>query len=79
MSRFIKHKQESYCKLCSAEIENSQRQKLLRVTIDNQLSSEKHINNICGKIKAKICALSQIAPFIDFKQKTILRNAFLKS
>ena len=79
MSRFIKHKQESYCKLYSAEIESSQRQKLLRITIDNQLSFEKHINNICGKIKANICALSQIAPFKDIKKKTSLRNAFSKS
>lgn len=50
--------------------------KTANATIDNQLSFEKHINNICGKINTKICALSQIAPFIDSKQKTILRNAF---
>ena len=40
-------------KVDSAEIENSQSEKLLEVTIDSQLRFEKYINNICSKISTR--------------------------
>ena len=63
-------------KVDSAETENSQPEKLLRVTSDNQLSFEKHINNICDRAKAKLSALSWFASLINFNQK-MLMNASL--
>ena len=66
-------------KVDSAEIENSQSEKLLGVTIDSQLSFEKHINNICGKPKAKLSTLSRVAHFMNFNNRKKLMNAFFKA
>ena len=66
-------------KVDSTEIENSQSEKLLGVTIDRQLSFEKHINNICGKAKAKLSALSRVVHFINFNKRKKLMNAFFKA
>ena len=66
-------------KVDSAEIENSQSEKVLGVTIDSQLSFEKHINNIWGKAKAKLSALSRVAHFMNFNKRKKLVNAFFKA
>ena len=42
------------------QIKSSQSEKLLGITIDNDLKFEDHINNICRKASAKISALSRI-------------------
>ena len=55
MSSVIRHKQVSYYKSwLTAEIENSQSEKLLEVTNDIQLSFEKPIDNMCSRAKAKL-------------------------
>ena len=56
-------------KVHSAEIENSLSEKLLGVTLDSDLNFEKHINNLCGKAKAKLNALSRVAPYMSFEKK----------
>ena len=66
-------------KVDSAEIENSQSEKLLGVTIDSLLSFEKHINNMCGKAKAKLSTLSRVAHFMNFNKRKKLMNAFFKA
>ena len=65
----LRTNEKTIAKSGSAEIKNSQPEKLLRVTIDIQLSFENHINNICCKAKAKLAVLSRVAPFINFSQK----------
>ena len=47
-------------KINEVQIKNSQSEKLLGITIDNDLKFEDHINNICRKASAKISALSRI-------------------
>ena len=49
-------------KINEVQIKNSQSEKLLGITIDNDLKFEDHINNICRKASAKISALSRIDP-----------------
>ena len=58
------------------QIKNSQSKKLLRITTDNYLKFENHINNICGKASAKISALSRIAPDMDLPKRKQIMNAF---
>ena len=53
---------EAIKNLDSTEIKNSQSEKLLGVTINSQLSFEKHINNIH---KAKLGALAPVINFIN--------------
>ena len=51
-------------------IENSDCEKLLVVKIDNKLTFDCHVSDICKKANRKINALAKIAPFINkYKQK----------
>ena len=56
-------------KINEVQIKNSQSEKLLGITIDNDLKFEDHINNICRKASAKISALSRIAPYMDLRKR----------
>ena len=62
--------------LGTAQIRNSQYEKLLGVTADTKLSFKKHIQLIYGKANAKLKALVKIIPFMNLEKKKILMNAF---
>ena len=66
-------------KINEVQIKNSQSKKILRITSENDLKFEDHINNICGKASAKISALSRIAPYMDIPKRKQIMNAFFKS
>ena len=53
--------QKLHVNIGTLQIENSKCEKLLGVNIDSKLSFEKHLNIICGKARAKICALGRVA------------------
>ena len=53
--------------------------KITRITIDNNLKFEDHINNTCRKASAKISALSRIAQYMDLPKRKHIMNAFFKS
>ena len=61
------------------QIKNSQSEKLLGITINNDLKFEDHINNICKKTRAKISALSRTAPYMDLLKIKQIISAFFKS
>ena len=42
-------------------MENSKKQKILRVTIDTKLNFKSHINELCKKASQKIAALSRLS------------------
>ena len=60
-------------------IENSKQQKLLGVLLDNNLSFEKHINNLCTKASQKLSALCRVSSFMSTGQKRIIMKAFINS
>ena len=65
-------------KINEVQIKNSQSEKLLGITIDNDLKFEDHINNICRKASGKICASSRKAPYMDFpKRKHSLNHSLV--
>ena len=48
-------------------IESEESQVLLGITIDSNLSFDKHINNLCKNAGAKLNALARIAGYRDIK------------
>ena len=48
----------------TAQIEITQNEKLLGITINSKLSFDKHIQEICSRARAKLKALARIAPFM---------------
>ena len=55
-------------KINEVQIKNSQSEKLLGITIDNDLKFEDHINNICRKASAKICFVKN-SPIYGISEK----------
>ena len=60
-------------------IENSDCEKLLMVKIDNKLTFDCHVSDMCKKANRKIKALARIAPFIKINKRRILMNSFFRS
>ena len=56
-------------------IESEDKQVLLGITIDSNLTVESHINSICKKTNQKLNALPRIAPYMNIhKQRTIMKS-----
>ncbi|MCP3925999.1 MAG: hypothetical protein GY714_25840 [Desulfobacterales bacterium] len=53
--------------------------KLLGVTLDSQLSFEKHIKIICKNAGKKLSALARLAPYLDQTKKILLMKTFILS
>ena len=60
-------------------IENSDCEKLLGVKIDNKLTFDCHVSDMCKKPNRKINALARIATFINISKRRILMNSFFRS
>ena len=59
------------------EIESSTQEKLLGITIDNNLNFASHVENLCKNASRKVHALARISPFMSLTKKQSLLNAFL--
>ena len=60
-------------------IESEESQVLLGVTIDSNLSFDKHINNLCKNASAKLNAVARIAGYTDIKKRRMTMKAFITS
>ena len=65
--------------IVTAQIENTRNENLLGITIDSKLSFDKHIQQICSRVSAKLEAVARIAPFINITKRKILMNAFFNA
>ena len=61
------------------KIYNSNHQKLLGIKIDNGLSFEQHVTDLCGKASQKLHALSRIACYMGPSQRRKIMKAFISS
>ena len=61
------------------EIENQHSAKLLGINIDNKLTFDKHVSNLCFKASQKLHALARIRNFMSIKQSKILMKTFILS
>ena len=66
-------------KIGSSTIHESNQEKLLGVKIDNKLSFEDHIRNLCKKVSNKLYALSLISHLLHQEKLRILMRAFIHS
>ena len=60
-------------------IESKGSQVFIGITIDSNLSFDKHTNNLCKKASAKLNALARIAGCMDFPKRRLLMKAFITS
>ena len=60
-------------------IESENEQVLLGVTIDSNLSFEKHINNLCKKASQKLNALARISGYINLQKRRVIMKSFIIS
>ena len=58
-------------------IMNSDKEKLLGVTIDNHLKFESHIKNLCSKASQKLYALSRVYSYMSLNQRRMKTQSFM--
>ncbi len=58
-----------------SDIENTNEEKLLGVTIDHKLTFEPHLNKLCKRAGYKLFALSRLSSYIDSNKLRILMRA----
>ena len=63
----------------NARLWESQRQKLLGVTIDKNLKFNNHISDICMKAGRKLTALGWLSRLLPFNKRHILMKSFIES
>ena len=68
--------QQVHVNLTTAQIKNSQYEKLLGVTIDTELIFKTHIQQICGKENARLKVLGVIVPFMNLEKKFLMNPIF---
>ena len=62
----------------STKIPSAEEYAILGVTIDNRLTFNNHLKNLCKKIANKLNALTRIAPYLDHNQFRLIYNLFFK-
>ena len=60
-------------------IKDSRHEKLLGVTIDNEMSFEKHVTKLCKTARQKLHALSRVSQYMRLKQRCVTMKSFIKS
>ena len=71
--------QKFHVKVGELQIGNINTEKLLGIKIDNKLSFENHVSDICSKVSQKLHALSRVSQFMSLDRRKELMNAFILS
>ena len=53
----------------NTEMKNSSENKILEITIDNELKFKSHVKNLCKKASQKIWALSRLTNYLNDSEK----------
>ena len=68
-----------YIKVGDEIIWESSEEKLLGLIIDNKLSFNDYLMDICKKASNKVTAMKRLARIVPFEKKRILMNSFVES
>ena len=60
-------------------ITNDVQGKLLGITIDNKLTFDTHVSNLCNKASRKLNALSRISNLMNINQRRVIMKSFINS
>jgi len=72
-------KETAKLKILDETLEEIKCGKLLGVTVDNNITMEKHIKSICKKASNKLYALARMSPFLNKQKRVVLMKAFIIS
>ena len=70
--------QQLQVKSNAIELKQVSSQKLLSVTIDQKLSFDDHIDELCNKLHQRIAVLSKIKGFLPLEQRKAFYNPMIK-
>ena len=71
--------EEARVNVCGKRVIETNKGKLLGITIDNHLNMKDHIKNICKQASNKLNALARIANYLDENKRKVLMNSFVIS
>ena len=60
-------------------VKNTSSQKLLGIEIDNKMTFDVHVSNICTKASQKLHALSRVSHLMKFEHRKFIMNCFIMS
>ena len=75
----LRTKEKLKVNISNYAIMNSDKEKLLGVTIDNHLKFESHIKNLCNKASQKLYALSRVSSYMSLNQRRMIIQSFVMS
>ena len=76
----LSDKNQDLCmRVDSFDIKNSNTEKLLGIKLDNKLTFDPHVSDICSKVSQKLHALSRIGHLMLFERRKDIMNAFILS
>ena len=75
----VNSKEKVCTKIGPYNIESSDQQKLLGVLIDNKVTFDKHINNLCEKASQKLNELCRVSSFMSTNKKRLVMKVFISS
>ena len=71
--------QDTAIRVDAFDIKNSNSEKLLGIKIDNKLTFDPHVSDICTKVSQKLHALSRVGHLMLFKRRREIMHAFILS
>ena len=73
------NRNDIFIEIQQVKILNSDAQKLLGIKVDNKLSFDDHVRDLCNKAIQKLHALARIAHYMQPLQKRLIIEAFINS
>ena len=71
------HDEDHLIRVANFTIQNSKSGKLVGIRLDNGMTFDSHVSEICNKARQKLHALSRVCRIMGLTQRNILMQAFI--